>query len=122
MGFSKYPTENVPVFTSQLDSVKFNVARSIQNIYSGGLDEVRRYNMRNRIGLEREKIPAVFHDSTGFVPLSEQDKARFDSLGIRTSGKAATDSLSATSFYVDRLEEEIRKTKLRTGKHRDDSR
>lgn len=121
LGRSKYPTQDVPVFTTQLDSVKFNVAKSIQNIYSGGVDEVLRYNTRSQDGLEKAKRRAGYNSSDELDPLSDEERASLDSLGV-AAGNAPADSLSSSRFDVGRLEQEIRKTKLKGGKHRNNSR
>ena len=116
LGPSKYPSQDIPVFSTQLDSVKLNVAESIKDIYSGGFEEVQRYNARSQAGLEKAKLRDGYSSSDVSAPLSEAEKASLDSLpvNVRTAG---TDSLSSVHFDVDRLEREIRKTRLKSGKH-----
>ena len=52
----KYRSGKLPVYTRQLDSINFNLAKSIENIYSLGVEGVKRYNARALAELEPEKL------------------------------------------------------------------
>lgn len=69
LGLPKYRDGKVPVFTSQLDNVQVNIAQSIRDIFSRGVDEVQKYNRQNVGHLGQSAGEAASSSS------SEQDDA-----------------------------------------------
>lgn len=53
LGRARYREGNLPAYTSQLDNVQLNLAKSISNIFARGVDDVIRYNEDAIRGIDR---------------------------------------------------------------------
>ncbi|MBQ9462558.1 MAG: hypothetical protein IJU68_02750 [Bacteroidales bacterium] len=75
----RYRSGKLPVYTRQLDSVNFNLAKSIANIYSLGVEGVKKYNERAMAELEPEKL-GLRKTASADEPLPGSDYKQLDAM------------------------------------------
>ena len=73
LGRARYKEGRVPVFTEQLDTVQFNIAQGIRNIFDSGIRHVNAYNM------EQERLQAYEEDDE---PLSAEEQQEIDDFAL----------------------------------------
>ena len=75
LGRARYKEGRVPVFTEQLDTVQFNIARGIRNIFDSGIKHVNAYNM------EQERLRVVQEDDDD-EPLTAEEQQEIDDYAL----------------------------------------
>ena len=93
----------MPVFTEQLDTVQFNIAQGIRNIFDSGIKHVNAYN------LEQERLRVGQDDDD--EPLTPEEQQEIDdfALAVELEEQQAAldaevnDAIAAATLDTDRL-------------------
>jgi len=101
LGRARYKEGRVPVFTQQLDTVQYNIAEGIRNIFQSGVRHVHDYN------LEQERLRA-FEDDEVLTP-EEQREIDYFALSVELEEQQAAldaevnEAIAAATLDTDKL-------------------
>lgn len=103
LGKAKYKNTNVPVFTTQLNSMHLNLLNSIHNIFTKGVELAIQENKQKQQTIEEEKIVKGYDSNAPADSLSGEELKIMDS--VRSSIEQPVDSsLSAKIDSVMNVE------------------
>lgn len=101
LGRARYKEGRVPVFTQQLDTVQYNIAEGIRNIFQSGVRHVHDYN------LEQERLRA-FEDDEVLTPEEQREIDDF-ALSVELEEQQAAldaevnEAIAAATLDTDKL-------------------
>lgn len=96
LGKAKYKNTNVPVFTSQLNSMQVNLLNSIHNIFTKGVEIAMKQSNDSKLAIEAEKDAIGYNATAATEALSEQELQLMDS--TKRAAEHPVDSLLSSKI------------------------
>lgn len=80
LGKAKYKSTNVPVFTSQIDTLQMNLVNSIHNIFNKGVEMAVKQNHEMKDHIDSSKVALGFNPDAPIDSLDTSEMQMLDSL------------------------------------------
>ncbi len=112
LGKAQYKSTNVPVFTSQIDTLQMNLVSSIHNIFNKGVDLAVKQNRDMKDNIDAQKVALGFNPDAPIDSLDSGEMQMLDSLQtaydnpVDSALNARIDSLKVITAAVDSGEDD----------------